>query len=216
MSAKEADIFSIKRCSDFFKISTPRFIKWIYLKLSKTPLFGHLLLVNSEDLWAAFEETFIYIILATMPFWLGAIITYGYNLQISIVDGKIIDLNLFLSLLKKSLNNGELYILSSSLLAPAILLTWHETQKNKNDLPSKKAVGFTILIVMVICTSLFSAQKANPNQNVDFIFFVSGSLAILSLILRFTAVAYSKYREMGPEAMQKDRDVYVEKFLNHR
>lgn len=183
------------------------------LQFSKIPLIGPLVECKKEDHWAAFTETFLNGVFSTLPFWLAAIVGYLYKLPKHI--NNFIDLELFQSLLEDSVSNGELFIFSTSILAPIMFLTWLDL-KGTRTIPAKLSLGTVALLTMLLCTGLFSALKANPDVNEDFILYLSSWLALIALIITYIGTVYHKYRQGSPELLKDDEKDFVVQLMGHR
>lgn len=189
------------------------FPKKLKVKISKTPLFGPLIECKKEDHWAAFTETFLNCVFSTLPFWLAAIVGYLYQLPKDIQE-HFFDFSIFQGLLEDSVKNGELFIFSTSILAPVMFLTWLDLKGR--SIPSKLSLGTAALLTMLLCTGLFSALKANPSVNESFVLYLSGWLASIAILLTYIGTVYHKYRQGSPEQLKEAEVNFVDQLLEHR
>lgn len=188
--------------------------KKIRLWLSKVPILGHLAECKTEDHKASFNEVFYNVAFATMPFWLGASLGTVFQ-SVSTATDQPYGLSMFTDLLVKSIGNGELFVFSTSILAPVMFMILQDPKGSK-EFPSKLAVGFLTVLTMIFCAAFFSALKVKPEANRELIFFVSSSLAALSLILRYLATVYHKYRQANPDELKKGEKDFADELMAHR
>ena len=189
-------------------------LRKLKLQFSRIPLFGPLVECKKEDHWAAFTETFLNGVFSTLPFWLAAIVGYLYQLPKNVKD-HFINPEIFQALLEDSVKNGELFIFSTSILAPIMFLTWLDL-KGTRTIPAKLSLGTVALLTMLLCTGLFSALKANPSVNENFILYLSGWLAFVAIIITYIGTVYHKYRQGSPELLKDDEKNFVDQLMGHR
>ncbi|MDP3609758.1 MAG: hypothetical protein Q8R74_11845 [Methylophilus sp.] len=161
--------------------------------LSRLPIIGPIFDCKWDDHLAAFKETSFNVIFATMPIWLTAVIRYPYNLPQASTQN-LFNEDIFFKLIIDGIGNGELYVLSTSILAPILFLTWLEPKPSAKKFPAKFSIGLSVIIVLIVSASSFAATKVNQNNmNQDYMLIISSVLALAALILRYLSTVYDKY-----------------------
>src|SRR5258707_1582433 len=101
----------------------------------------------------ATKETVIRFILSTSPLWLGSLIVFGVDTG----EGKTF--SGYLKVLVASFSKGELLIFATSAVAPIFFFAL-TPPKYTRDFPGRLSHVVCGLLVFMICTALFGAQRS--------------------------------------------------------
>lgn len=174
---------------------------------SKIPLLGHLSGTSWSDHWTAIVELTPSLILSTLPFWLGSIVIYVTN---SAPDKQ------YLAILASTVNQGELLIFSTSLLAPFFYMALHDPAGSR-AFPSKLSHAIFVVVITVISSGLFSLLRANVWVDLSFVLQASIGLTLLSLFLIYLAMVYHRARLRDPGVvMREGQHDFVDALAKHR
>lgn len=174
---------------------------------SKIPLIGHLTDTNTADHWTAVIELTPRLILSTLPFWLGSIVIYATD---SAPDKR------YLSILVSTVNQGELLIFCTSLLAPFFYMALHDPAGSR-AFPSKLSHAIFVVVITVICSVLFSLRRAGVWVDLPFVLNTSFGLTLFSLFLIYLAMVYHRARLRDPGAVMRESQAdFVDALAKHR
>lgn len=164
-------------------------------KLTKLPVFGPLFNCSDPQIHIdSFTEIFYTFFFATVPIWLGAVLGYGYMSTITTAEEPLS----IVHLLKNGIGGGELFIISTSLLAPVLFSMWQDP-KDAKPFPSKISIGLVVVLIMFLSTGFFSAAKANPMPNKSYLLSMSIVVFIAALVIRYLSLVYHKDRIQNPD-----------------
>lgn len=166
-------------------------------------LIGPLFLINDKQVHKdTFSEIFYTILFATSTIWLGAILGYGY-LAAGTEQAALIPLFV------KGISKGELFIISTSLLAPVLFSLWQDP-KGADPFPSKISIGIVSVILMFISSAFFGANIASPILNISYMLDVSVIVFILAFILRYLSALYHKNRIANPDFRASEKSLQAQ------
>ncbi|MCC2673088.1 MAG: hypothetical protein K0R58_35 [Ramlibacter sp.] len=171
-------------------------------RIARVWLLGTLVNCSPKNYFSAFYELFHGLIFATMPFWLGALILTVVSTStstVAAVPGQ--EQNHFLAYwLPTFWNNavstfsrGELLVFSISLLSPTLWLATHEPD-GAQHLPHRRPISTIAVVIIVIGAVLFGVLKSGVSVLTNAVFWVSVSLTILAVLLRYLVLVYHGYR----------------------
>ena len=182
-------------------------MKTFFKVFGKIPLIGHLVDTSGIDHWTAVTELFPRLILSTLPFWLGSIVIYATN---SAPDKE------YFSILASTVNQGELLIFSTSLLAPFFYMALHDPAGSR-AFPSRLPHAILVVIVTVVCSVLFSLRRAGVWVDLAFVCKASVGLTLFSLLLIYLAMVYHRARLRDPGAVMRENQAdFVNALAEHR
>lgn len=172
--------------------------------LSGLFLIGPLFLISDKQVHKdTFSEISYTILFATSTIWLGAILGYGY-----IAVGEA-DKAALIPLFVKGISKGELFIISTSLLAPVLFSLWQDP-KGADPFPSKISIGIVSVILMFISSAFFGANMASPISNKSYMLCVSVVVFILAFILRYLSTLYHKNRIANPDFRASEKSLQAQ------
>lgn len=179
-------------------------------KLKEIPLLGGLLETDRESAWEATKEVAVGLIISTIPIWLGVFV---------MVATRIPELDLFPAIMdstKKIIINGELYIYSSTFLAP---LFWMILNKpaGADEFRNKISIMCLVFIVIILSSTLFALQRAGKDIAEDIAFIGSIGTSTISVILLYLSTIYHNTRLKTPSQLLREKqDAYLDEFIEHR
>ena len=174
--------------------------------LGSFPLVGGLMYCQWSDHWDAIKEFSTTLFWAFMPIWLGAFVVYVVD-----VTGKIS----YTASLHEALVNGELYIYSSSLLAPVFYMALDEKHSIRS-FNSKLAHMIFVGAIIVLSAALFSISRIGVAYNKPLAFKISCWLVFFAVSIYYIAIVYSNNRRNPAAQMRHDENEYVEDYSKHR
>lgn len=178
----------------------------------RVPLVGHVVYCDRDDHWSTLSDVLNYLVWATMPFWLGALI-----LLVTATDGEH-DWARYFAFLISTLDKGELLILSTSLLAPAFSVSLIDPKQGESTpFPGKLSHATVVAVLMVVCASLFAVQRVKAEVSSGLLFELSVYATGISLCLFYIATLYNHNR--GPDALGKirtDEENFSAQYERHR
>lgn len=174
----------------------------------KIPIFTDLLNTDIQDHIEAIKEFLITILISTSPITGGA-----FLFQLTSKDGASAS---FLTNLENMLQNGELFIYATTLLAPVIYLALKERDEGR-IFPSKIAHIIIVIIVTFLSSMTFTLQRTNSYINTEFAFDASVYIYIIALLITYVAIVFNN--NLYPNAAKKwktDEQDYVDAVRKHR
>lgn len=142
--------------------------------VTRIPYCGAINQVARDDIIEALHEAFWSVILSLVPVIVGAFFLWLFDDSKDALSRGFID----------TLSNGELYFLSTALMAPLLYLTIRQYPYSSIDspdsmqaFPNRQKLLITAIIVIIICTLMFSALQVSviikEKYNItDSIFFI--------------------------------------------
>lgn len=194
--------FRIRTAIDKIKIVVDR----------RVPIVGRLVYCDFDDHWNTLSDVLNYVVWATMPFWLGALV-------LLLTDSSATkDFGLYWQFLISTFNKGELLIFSTALLAPAFSAALIDPKaKDVLPFPGKLSHATIVAILMVICAALYSVQRINHDVDPELLFRLSVIASIISFCFFYLGSLYNHNR--SPDAsgeIRRDEGAFSDLYDTHR
>jgi len=166
----------------------------------------------------AFKEVGVNFILSTSPLWLGSLIVFGVD-----TDHEKTFTRYFVVLIK-DLSSGEMLIFATAAIAPIFYFALTPPRQTR-DFPGRLSNIVCGLLVFMICTALFGAQRSGAKIDPNFILPGSVMMYVFSLFMIFVATVYKNWRDQAEEIKEMgeaeivnkiDETNFVEKAKDHR
>ncbi|MCG3662650.1 hypothetical protein L5F37_04465 [Aliarcobacter butzleri] len=159
------------------------------------------LLINLKK---SFIEVFMSLIISTLP------ITIGSYYQI--VNSSR-NLDAYSDFLYKMVMNGELFLYSSSVMAPIIFITTYN-KDGKQHFPLRWLIILITIVLFLIISVSFGVQKIEFSES---IFHLSFWIFILINLLYFIVLIISNLPQKTPsELMKKKEEDFTEEYRKRR
>lgn len=191
-------------------------------RFSKLWLVGTLFKCSAPNFLNALYEFAHGVVFATMPFWLGGLVILVLapppNVDNSVQLSDIFFwLERYWSSIVSTFARGELLVFAISLLSPTLWLATYEP-KGADMLPHRRPVSTLAVIVIVIGAVLFGLLKKNDGINVSMVFWISVTLTLAALVLRYLVFVYHGYRlpEVSELQLVKPTDDWLKSVDRHR
>jgi hypothetical protein len=191
-------------------------------RLSTLWLFGTLFKCSAPNFLNALYEFTHGIVFATMPFWLGGLVVLVLapapagddTVRVSDV---LFWMDRYWSSIVSTFAKGELLVFAISLLSPTLWLATYEP-KGADMLPHRRPVSTLAVIVIVVGAVLFGLLKMNDGINVPMVFWISVTLTLAALVLRYLVFVYHGYRlpEVSELQLVKPTDDWLKSVDRHR
>ena len=171
----------------------------------KFPLIGGLIDCKSQDYYKAFGELILTLLFSTLPIFIALIVDH-YKLNL-----------FFLESFKNNLSNGELFLYSTSILAP-IFYTVLDDSGAKRTFPEKMPALIVYGGLMLISALVYALQKAGVALNSASLFQDSTIIFIISTFLLYLVIVLNNNRiSMNPQQeMQEQENDFVNEYKKHR
>jgi hypothetical protein len=173
------------------------------------PLVGALSAARSRDYQEAAAELIITLLISTIPIWFGSVI---YIMAKS-------DAGSFSDVIGKNIGRGELFLMTSSLMAPILYFIF----KGEDKFPHAMTINAICTLILIICTGAFGAIRLtsffeiNLTWNDKFIMWVSASTFVMGALIVYLAFVYRNLHEDGAaNLMQRNVNDFWEKYKNNR
>lgn len=164
--------------------------------LERVPILGGLVYCRISDHGKAIRELLVLVTFGTAAFWVSALLLFYSATQNPVT---------YLQALSATVGNGELFILSVSILGPAFYMAITDPYGAQRAFPEKAMYALIIIGIALVCVALFSAIKTGTifrfraKELVDFSIY----LAVASFGLRYLAIAVNSSR-LDPIGQQRD------------
>jgi len=160
-----------------------------------------------KDYLNAAQEVFTIILVSTTPLWLNAL-----GLCIMDKSGQIG----YLKALGMVTNNGELFLYTTSILAPIFYMVLRD-RNNKKDFPNRLSHIMLIFIITSLSVYFFGLKKTGSELDINFICNISRVAFFVSIILLCTAILYSNNRlSTTSEDMKANERDFNTRYKAHR
>jgi hypothetical protein len=159
------------------------------------PLIGGLADARRRDHREAVKEVGVNILLSTAPIWLGCIFLWAFQ-KFAMSPGAIIIRNV---------ENGELFIYSTSIVAPLYYFIFKESEGNQK-FPNAGSFMLISAIVLLVGGCGFAVTRLGTVLGTDFrwdkvkLFVFSAILYVIAIIVVYLAHVYRNWRETGGAA----------------
>lgn len=160
-----------------------------------------------KDYWNAAAEVFTIIIVSTSPLWLSA---FG---MITIDKSDEIE---YLKALGMVTNGGELFLYTTSILAPIFYMVLRKGDIKKG-FPNRLSHIIIIFIITIISAYFFGLKRSGSEIDTNLISNISRIAFFLSAILLYTAILYNNNRlsTSAEDVKAKERDFNI-RYKKHR
>lgn len=163
--------------------------------LREMPLFGGLVDCGLSDHWEAAQQLFVVLVFSTIPIWLGSFLVW--------ITGEASGLPGLGEALRGSVENGELFIFSTTLLAPIFWIALIDPP-GARIFPSKVSHMLFIGVVNLVAAGVFGIQKSGRPLNTNAALTISFWLFLFSLLLLYLGTVYHNSRL--PDAAKEFKD----------
>jgi len=174
----------------------------------EVPLFGGLVDCDFPNHREAIGQTFIVLLMSTMPFWLATLIVYGTGNDLSFAAFKC---DLYGTIAK-----GELFMYCTALLAPLFWVVLVDPP-GAPAFPSKLSHMITVAVIDVVAAVFFALVVAGRSLNARFSFDMSVAMFLCSVSLLYLATVYhaSQVSDAASEFKKQETD-FTEAVREHR
>lgn len=162
----------------------------------KIPLVSGLPDCTIADHRDAAIEFFLTLVWSTLPIWLGTLVVYVL---------KNAPANTWSGALYSNIGSGELFLYSTSALAPVFYMALHD-KPGVGEFPSKKIHIAIVSVIMVICGAFFALLRANIELREQLLFHFSTYMYPAALILLYLATVYHHARHGNPAAEMRSQE----------
>lgn len=171
----------------------------------KLPLIGGLADCTIIDHFNAIKELLLTIFFSTLPILIALLVDH-YTKDHGIIQS-----------LNGSIGNGELFLYSTSLLAPVFYTVMNERGEIKTY-PGKSSAIWVYIIIMGISATIFALQRANVVLHTEQLYGDSIKMFCVSVILLYLVIVINNNRVAGnpSKEMQKQEDEFKDKYKKHR
>lgn len=175
---------------------------------AKTPLFGGLVDCTWSDHRETFGQVLLVLVFATAPIWLAALVVAELGPQAS--PGA------FTQGMYAAVANGELFMYSTSLLAPVLWMALSDP-KGARVFPSKTMHIVLIVIIDMIASVSFGLITSHSQTNQQLMSRLSAYLFAISVILLYLGTVYhiSRLPDVSGELRRQELD-FADRFNEHR
>ncbi len=158
--------------------------KWV-------PLVSSLIDCERRHQKDAAKEILLVLVLSLVPIWGGALL--GSTSPKATYFGEFY----------KLIQNGELILYATSILAPIFYLVFHDPV-GERPYPDRYFQGLIIIVLLIISLLLFSAQRSTAGSS--FIFAWSIVIFLISLVLLYLSTVFRNWMNDKPDVKQSERD----------
>jgi hypothetical protein len=169
--------------------------------IERTPLISGLPNCSYNHFRDATKETFVKLILSTSPLWLGSLIVFGVGKTEKTTEA-------YLNILNSSVSKGEMLLFATSAIAPIFFFAL-TPPKHDRDFPGRLSHIVCGLLIFMICTALFGAQRAGANIDPNFIRPGSVIMFGFATFMIFVATVYKNWRDQAPEKLKLSEDLIL-------
>ena len=204
-----------------FKDAIRRPKEWMMARLAKTWLFGTLFNCKPANFLGSFYEFLHGLVFATMPFWLGGLVlaVLAEPPTSKELQGDLLSLwvGKYWTSTVSTFSKGELFLFAISLLSPTLWLTTHEPNGAK-VLPHRRPISTLAVVVIIIGAVLFALLKRGDTVNVHAVFWISVTLTVAALVLRYLVLVYHGYRlpDINEIQLRQPTDDWMRTVETHR
>ena len=148
----------------------------------------------------AAKEVVVNLILSTSPLWLGSLIIFSVDTE------RVKTFSGYFAVLTHSLSDGEMLIFATAAIAPMFYFALTPPRSSR-DFPGRISHIMCGLLIFMICTALFGAQRSGVKIDPNFI--LPGSLIIYSfaIFMIFVATAYRNWRDFSDEIIHEAEQI---------
>lgn len=153
------------------------------------PIISGLADCNLENHREACKEFAVNLILSTSPLWLGSLIVFSLDPHAENT------LAAYGRVFLESMSDGELLIFATAAITPLFYFSLTPGISKNRDYPSRLSHIVSGLLVFMICSALFGAQRAGGKMEPGLIFPMSVCLYVFALVIIYIATVYRNYRD---------------------
>ena len=179
--------------------------------LSSVWLVGALTQAGRKTYSSALYEFSYLVLWSVLPFGLGGLVLFVTAGPSAAAPKDFLDLSF------ETFRNGELLVFTISLLAPTLFLVLHDPDGAKSHFPHKLPLSTIVMLVIVVCATLFSLQKAGTVKDPDVVFQISVVFTVLGLFLRYLAMVYHRLRmpNISERELRAGEHAFVDRLEKH-
>jgi len=190
--------------------------------LSRLWLFGTLFKCTSDNFLNALYELVHGVVFATMPFWLGGLVLLIFATPPSAEELKGANalffwIGMYWNSVVSTFAKGELLVFAISMLSPTLWLATYEP-KGAEKLPHRRPVSTLAVVIIIVGAVIFALLKKNDGINVSAVFWISVTLTIIAIVLRYLVFVYHGYRlpDISELQLRKPTDDWMKTVDIHR
>lgn len=190
--------------------------------LSRFWLVGTLFKCNGSIFLNALYEFIHGVVFATMPFWLGGLVLLVLAPAPSADETRaagawIYWLSKYQMLTVSTFSKGELLLFAISLLSPTLWLAIYEP-KGADTLPHRRPISTLAVVIIIIGAVLFGLLRKSDGVNVSAVYWISVTLTVTALLLRYLVFVYHGYRmpEISEEQLREPTNDWLKSVDLHR
>ena len=157
---------------------------WITELVKRIPLISGFAYCRGRDHIEAFKELFLTLLFTTVPLWVG-----GWVMYIVKIESR----SGFLGAVENSVNNGDLFLYATSLLAPIIYLALYDPPGAK-EFPSKIFHTVFVIVIVILSSVAFGIKRAGLELDTVSISQTSLILFSISIVILYIAMVYKNRR----------------------
>ncbi len=172
----------------------------------QVPLLGPLVECRASDHAETFKQVFVTLVLATTPFWLGALVLFATD-HLALPFSKA-----FFS----TVWDGELFMTATGLLAPIFWIT-AEDPRGAAAFPSRLAHVLITVLLSAVASVFFALGIVNRRLREPFTFHLSiGIFFVASVLLYLSTVYHLRRLPDSVEAYRTDEEDFAVAYERHR
>jgi len=169
------------------------------------PLFGRLLKCTLKDHTSAFVEFLTTVLISFLPILLAGLGSLLYNNRARFLDS-----------VASNLQNGELFLYLTALLAP-VFFTVVKKRSTGEVFPHEIVHLFIYIAIMVIAAYVFALRRVNPNFDAISISTLQNIIFLVGLVLFYLVLVYNNSLVPDPTlAMREEEDTFTASVREHR
>ena len=176
--------------------------------LRKMPFLSGLPDCTKEDHKDASRQMMWTLLGSTLPIWLGTFVVFILK---DAPSGNILEAFMF------NISGGELFIYSTSALAPVFYMALYE-RPGIGAFPSKTGHIITVVLFLVISSSVFALLRSGVELRQQYLLDFSLLIYVISVILLYLATVYHSARHsMSPSrTMRSQEQDFTERLRTRR
>jgi hypothetical protein len=180
-------------------VSLAQFAGWCVRRL---PLISGLPECKYPHYRDAVKKVVVNLILSTSPLWLGSLIVFSVDVQ------RAKTFSAYVSVLRDALSEGEMLIFATAAIAPMFYFALTPPRAAATrDFPGRISHIVCGLLIFMICTALFGAQRSGVKIDPNFI--LPGSLVVycIAILMIFVATVYRNWRDSSDEVARAAEEI---------
>jgi len=166
-----------------------RAFAFVQALIRRLPIVSGFADCNTQNHREACKEFAVNLVLSTSPLWLGSLIVFSLDPR---AENTLASYGRFLL---GSMSDGELLIYATAAITPLFYFSLTPAISKDRDYPSRLSHIVSGLLIFMICSALFGAQRAGGKMQPTLIFPMSVCLYLFALVIIYIATVYRNYRD---------------------